>query len=110
MKHITLPKVPFIKSKHLLIILGIAVVVAVILAGAAEATRSAREQTAKDNQIKSQRDKQDQANQAKIKELTVSLKSEQSKTANLCQYINGLATSKATKPYVKVPPQYCPSI
>jgi sensor domain CHASE-containing protein len=105
MKHITLPKVPFIKSKHLLIILGIAVVVAVILAGAAEAAHQKRVNDVQAAQTALVQKQHDAAVNKQIADLQASVKLEDAKLLQACTYIKTLALKNKTI----VTPQVCVS-
>lgn len=102
MKRLTAPKLPHIK-KHLLVVLGVVIVAAIVLAGLAEAVhehRVAATQAQHDAQVQAAKDKQTQA-------VIDGLKADNAKLASshtvLCSYVNSLIQAKATKGLVTSP-------
>lgn len=102
MKTPHLPSFPHIK-KHLLIIIGIALVTAVVLAGLAEAVhekRVADVQAAHDAQVQAAKDKATQATIDGLKAQNAALVASNKVS---CDYLSGLTLAKATKSLVIVP-------
>lgn len=99
-----LPKLKFPHfTKHVLTVLGIALVVAIVLLGAAVAThekRVADSQAAHDAQVQAAKDKQTQAVISQLKAQNTQLSSDK-KAA--CDYISGLTLAKSTKSLVILP-------
>lgn len=98
-----IPVLSKVKNKHLLIVLGVAVVTAIVLAGLAEAVhehRVAAMQATKDAQVQAAKDKQTQA-------VIDGLKADNAKlAANVqasCNYLGSLVQAKATKGLITVP-------
>lgn len=96
-----LPKFRF--TKHLLIILGIAIVAGIVLLGAAESyhlKQVADNQAQHDAQVQAAKDKQ---TQAVIDELKAQNATLQANVNASCAYLNSLTANRATKSLVIVP-------
>lgn len=102
MKTLHLPKLPHL-TKHLLIILGIAVVVLLVLVGAATAAHEkhvADTQAAHDAAVQA-------ADQKRTQDVINTLRTDNANLsaahATLCTYVNSLIQAPHTKGYITVP-------